>query len=112
MPTPRNSRANSIRDGEQSPGVAMKTTTKTGWLFSTLLSSLLALDQGWAADEKISLALPAVPPVFGGVVALVAKEEGLFKKYGLEVDVRSFDSGAAAAQAVVARHGALALSPP
>ncbi len=89
----------------------MKTTTKTGWLFSTLLSSLLALDQGWAADEKVSLALPAVPPVFGGVVALVAKEEGLFKKYGLEVDVRSFDSGAAAAQAVVAGNVDMSLSP-
>jgi ABC-type nitrate/sulfonate/bicarbonate transport system substrate-binding protein len=67
--------------------LVMKTTTKTGWLFSTLLSSLLALDQGWAADEKVSVALPAVPPVFGGVVALVAKEEGFFKKYGLDVDV-------------------------
>ncbi len=89
----------------------MKTPTKTGWLFSTLLSSLLALDQGWAADEKVSLALPAVPPVFGGVVALVAKEEGLFKKYGLEVDVRSFDSGAAAAQAVVAGNVDMSLSP-
>jgi NitT/TauT family transport system substrate-binding protein len=49
--------------------------------------------------------------VFGGVVALVAKEEGLFKKYGLDVDVRSFDSGAAAAQAVVAGNVDMSLSP-
>jgi len=42
-----------------------------------------------------------VPPVFSGLVAYVAKEEGFFKKHGVEVEVRPFDSGAAAAQAVV-----------
>src|SRR5262249_57421780 len=49
--------------------------------------------------------------VFAGVVALVAKDAGLFKKYGLEVDVKPFDSGAAAAQAVVAGNVDVSLSP-
>jgi NitT/TauT family transport system substrate-binding protein len=72
----------------------------------------LGFDQAKAAEpEKVSFALPAVPPVFGGVVALVAKEEGFFKKYGLDVDVRAFDSGAAAAQAVVAGNIDMSLSP-
>jgi len=85
---------------------------KTGWFLATVfLSSLTVIDRGAAAAEKVVVALPAVPPVFGGVVALVAKEEGLFKKYGLDADVKSFDSGAAAAQAVVAGNVDLSLSP-
>src|SRR5499433_2830471 len=74
---------------------------------------LLAFAQGAPAlaAEKLVFALPAVPPVFAGVVALVAKDAGLFKKYGLEVDVKPFDSGAAAAQAVVAGNVDLSLSP-
>ena len=76
------------------------------------LSAMVALSAGLAAAaEQLSLGVPAVPPVFGGVVAFVAKDEGLFKKYGLEVDVRPFDSGAAAAQAVVAGNLDLSLSP-
>src|SRR5216683_7309861 len=87
-------------------------SVKTWLYFSIVLSPVTAPSDGWGATtEKVSLALPAVPPVFGGVVALVAKEEGLFKKYGLDVDVRSFDSGAAAAQAVVAGNVDMSLSP-
>jgi len=86
---------------------------KTGWFLAVVfLLSLTVIVRGAAtAAEKVVVALPAVPPVFGGVVALVAKEEGLFKKYGLDADVRSFDSGAAAAQAVVAGNVDLSLSP-
>ncbi len=84
----------------------------TGRLLAAALFSLSAFEQaGAAAAEKVSMALPAVPPVFGGVVALVAKEEGLFKKYSLDVDVKAFDSGAAAAQAVVAGNVDMSLSP-
>jgi ABC-type nitrate/sulfonate/bicarbonate transport system substrate-binding protein len=83
----------------------------TGW-FAAAVFFLTALDQVQAGEaEKVSFALPAVPPVFGGVVALVAKEEGFFKKRGLDVDVRAFDSGAAAAQAVVAGNIDMSLSP-
>src|SRR5499433_3599682 len=64
-----------------------------------------------AAAEQLTFAVPGVPPVFSGLPALVAKEEGFFKKYGVDVDVRPFDSGAAAAQAVVAGNIDLSLSP-
>jgi NitT/TauT family transport system substrate-binding protein len=82
------------------------------WLCTTVLLSLngLARDAA-AATERLSLALPGVPPVFGGVVAMVAKEAGLFKKYDVEVEVKTFDSGAAAAQAVVAGNIDMSLSP-
>lgn len=91
----------------------MTTTRKSVWgLLSAVLFAAAALRSGHAAAaEQLTLAVPAVPPVFGGVVAYVAKEEGFFKKRDVEVDVRAFDSGAAAAQAVVAGNLDLALSP-
>jgi len=63
------------------------------------------------AAEKVSMAVPGVPPVFSGLVAFVAKDQGFFEKYGVDVDVRPFDSGAAAAQAVVSGNIDLSLSP-
>lgn len=78
-------------------------------LAAFLLSAWIIQDA--AAAERLSMAVPGVPPVFSGLVAIVAKEEGLFKRYGVEVDVRPFDSGAAAAQAVVAGNVDLSLSP-
>jgi NitT/TauT family transport system substrate-binding protein len=63
------------------------------------------------AQERVSMAVPGVPPVFSGLVAYVAKEQGFFKKHGVDVDVRPFDSGAAAAQAVVSGNIDLSLSP-
>ncbi len=73
---------------------------------------LFALAAGPAlAADRVSMAVPGVPPVFSGLVAYVAKEEGFFKKHGVEVEVRPFDSGAAAAQAVVSGNIDLSLSP-
>jgi len=63
------------------------------------------------AEEKLKIAMPGVPPVFGSVVTYVARDEGFFKKYGVDVEVRTFDSGAAAAQAVVAGDIDASLSP-
>lgn len=81
--------------------------------FASVVAVLLTALRGIPVSgaEKVVFALPAVPPVFGGVVAMVAKDAGLFKKYGLDVDLKPFDSGAAAAQAVVAGNIDLSLSP-
>ncbi len=77
-----------------------------------LAAAFAALSSSFgAAAERLTFAVPGVPPVFSGLPALVAKEEGFFKKYGADVDVRPFDSGAAAAQAVVAGNIDLSLSP-
>jgi NitT/TauT family transport system substrate-binding protein len=64
-----------------------------------------------AHAEKLTVAMPGVPPVFGSVVTYVAKDEGFFKKHGVDVEVKNFDSGAAAAQAVVAGSIDASLSP-
>ncbi len=79
----------------------------------SLLAALTAMLWSGPASsaERLSFAVPGVPPVFSGLVAFVAKDEGFFKKHGVEVDVRPFDSGAAAAQAVVAGSIDLSLSP-
>jgi NitT/TauT family transport system substrate-binding protein len=80
-------------------------------LFAALAAAIPIHGGAAAAEQKLSFAVPGVPPVFGSVVVYVAKEEGFFKKHGVDVDVRPFDSGAAAAQAVVAGNPDVALSP-
>jgi NitT/TauT family transport system substrate-binding protein len=78
---------------------------------------LLCLSAGAAAraadapSERLTMAVPGVPPVFSGLVAFVARDQGLFKKHGVDVEVRPFDSGVAAAQAVVAGGIDFSLSP-
>jgi ABC-type nitrate/sulfonate/bicarbonate transport system substrate-binding protein len=75
------------------------------------LLCLVAIPAGGDPPAKITMAVPGIPPVFSGLFAYVAKEEGFFRDQGLEVEVRPFDSGASAAQAVVAGNVDLALSP-
>jgi NitT/TauT family transport system substrate-binding protein len=55
-----------------------------------------------AQAQKISLAPPGVPPIFGSIIAYVAKDQGFFKKYGADVELRAFDNGTAASRAVLA----------
>jgi ABC-type nitrate/sulfonate/bicarbonate transport system substrate-binding protein len=73
--------------------------------------ALFALLLAAPEPQHLSLAVPGIPPVFSGLFAIVAREEGFFRKQGLDVEVRPFDSGAAAAQAVVAGGVDLSLSP-
>jgi len=54
-----------------------------------------------AQAQKISLAPPGVPPIFGSIIAYVAKDQGFFKKYGADVELRAFDNGTAASRAVL-----------
>ncbi len=91
----------------------MTAARRTVWrmLFAANALLLSAGPPAAAAEQRLSFAVPGVPPVFGSVVVYVAKEEGFFKKHGVDVDVRPFDSGAAAAQAVVAGNPDVALSP-
>src|SRR5579872_1172189 len=76
-------------------------------------ATLLATGSNPAAaqDKKLVIAVPGVPPIFATVIAFVAEKEGLFKKYGANVDIRPFDNGTAAARAVIAGDIDMALSP-
>ncbi len=63
---------------------------------------VLAASAARAADAPFVFGLPGIPPVFLAVQEYVAAEQGLFKKYGVDVQLRPFDTGAAAARAVAA----------
>lgn len=61
--------------------------------------------------QQLTLGVPGIPPVFAGTIAYVAQNEGIFKKYGVNVTVRAFETGAAASRAVASREIATSLSP-
>lgn len=71
------------------------------WALAVALAAAM-LSRGAAAEQKFVLAVPGIPPVFLGVLPYVAEKAGFFKKYGLDVEVKPFDTGATAARAVVA----------
>ncbi len=77
----------------------------------TVIAGLASSGGAIAQEKKLVFAVPGIPPVFGAVIAFLAEKEGLFKKYGVDVTVRSFDTGAGAARAVAAGDIDLALSP-
>jgi ABC-type nitrate/sulfonate/bicarbonate transport system substrate-binding protein len=74
-------------------------------------AALVAPDAASAQGKKMIVAVPGIPPIFASVLAYVAEKEGLFKKYGVDVEVRPFDTGTAAARAVLAGDIDVAMSP-
>jgi NitT/TauT family transport system substrate-binding protein len=80
-----------------------------------LAASVLAFAAtlGGAAGQQpsVTIGLPGIPPVFVSTQPYVALQEGFFKKYGVNVTLRPFDSGAAAARAVAANQIELSMSP-
>lgn len=72
---------------------------------------VLMLSPALVAAQKLTLGIPGIPPVFAGTIAYVAEKEGIFKKYGVDVTVRAFESGAAASRAVASSEITVSLSP-
>ncbi|MGA9202383.1 MAG: ABC transporter substrate-binding protein, partial [Pseudolabrys sp.] len=64
-----------------------------------------------AQSKKIVVAIPGVPPIYSVTIAFVAEKHGFFKKHGVDVEIRPFDNGTAAARAVVAGDIDMAWSP-
>jgi NitT/TauT family transport system substrate-binding protein len=83
----------------------------SGFAITAALLGLASPALPQAAGDRITIGLPGIPPVFIAVQAYVAQDQKLFDKYGVKVDLRPFDSGAAAARAVVAGDIALSVSP-
>src|SRR5262249_928491 len=70
-----------------------------GVLLAALLAGIaLAAAQG----KKVVVAIPGIPPIYSVTIAFVAEKQGFFKKHGVDVEIRPFDNGTAAARAVVA----------
>lgn len=80
-------------------------------LAACAVSAMACFPATAAAQEKLTFAIPGVPAIYGGVIALVAQQQGLFKKYGVDVNVRAFETGAAASRAVASGEIAAGLSP-
>jgi ABC-type nitrate/sulfonate/bicarbonate transport system substrate-binding protein len=76
-----------------------------------LLCALLMATGPAAAADKIVAALPGIPPIFSVMIAYIADKEGIFKKYGIDIEIRPFDNGTAAARAVVAGDADISWSP-
>ncbi len=57
------------------------------------------------------VATPGIPPIFSVMIAYVAEKQGFFKKNGVDVEIKPFDNGTAAARAVVAGDVDMAWSP-
>jgi NitT/TauT family transport system substrate-binding protein len=89
----------------------MQTRTLSSFAAALAAAAMTCAATGASAADKLTLALPGVPPVFSGVTALVARDAGLFKKHGIDVDVKYMDSGAAAALAVVSGNIDASMSP-
>ncbi len=80
-------------------------------IHALVVASVLVLSARAMAQERVTIGLPGIPPVFVGVQAYVAQDQKFFAKHGVSVDIRPFDSGAAAARAVAAGDIALSISP-
>jgi ABC-type nitrate/sulfonate/bicarbonate transport system substrate-binding protein len=64
-----------------------------------------------AQGKRFIVAAPGIPPIFASVQLYVAEKEGLFRKYGGNVEVRPFETGTAAARALIAGDIDMSLSP-
>lgn len=77
-----------------------------------LLCALLAASAGSAAaQDKVTVAIPGIPPIYSVTIMYVAEKQGFFKKHGANAEIRPFDNGTAAARAVVAGDVDMAWSP-
>lgn len=91
----------------------------TGTRFARMLSAGIAwvvlgfalLPATGIAQQKLTFGIPGIPPVFAGTIAFVAEKEGFFKKRGVDVTVRAFETGAAASRAVASGEITVAISP-
>jgi ABC-type nitrate/sulfonate/bicarbonate transport system substrate-binding protein len=75
------------------------------------MSVFAAGNQASAQDKKFVIAAPGIPPVFASAILYVADKEGFFKKYGANVEIRPFETGATASRAVISGDIEMSLSP-
>jgi ABC-type nitrate/sulfonate/bicarbonate transport system substrate-binding protein len=78
---------------------------------AAIFVSPIAADEAHAQGKKLIIALPGVPPIFGAVYAYVARDAGFYKKYGLDVTLKTMNSGVGAARAVVSGAVDVSMSP-
>ncbi|HXP73086.1 MAG TPA: ABC transporter substrate-binding protein [Stellaceae bacterium] len=84
---------------------------KKRWMVAVAFGLALSASPALADGPKVVFGVPGIPPIFASVLPHVAAEQGLFKKYGADVEVRDFETGVAAARAVAAGQIDFAIAP-
>jgi ABC-type nitrate/sulfonate/bicarbonate transport system substrate-binding protein len=79
-----------------------KKTTVLAAFGAALAFTMATASPTFAQNKKFSIAVPGVPPVYSVTLVYVAEKQGFFKKHGVDVTIRPFDNGTAAARAVAA----------
>jgi NitT/TauT family transport system substrate-binding protein len=65
-----------------------------------------------ASVPTITLGSPGIPPVISGLLPYIAQKEGFYKKYGVNVVIKSFTTGTDATRAVADGQIDAAIMPP
>jgi NitT/TauT family transport system substrate-binding protein len=65
-----------------------------------------------AALPKLTLGSPGIPPVISGLLPYIADKQGFYKKFGVDVTVKSFQTGTDATRAVSTGQIDAAIMPP
>jgi NitT/TauT family transport system substrate-binding protein len=95
-----------------SPRRLTKPVAVTALGLGLLATAALSTGEALAQDkQKLTMALPGVPPIFGSVYTYVAKDMGIYDKYGVDVELRPMNSGVGAARAVVSGNVDVSMSP-
>jgi NitT/TauT family transport system substrate-binding protein len=87
------------------------TRVRVALLAGAFFAALIGFRPAAAETGKMVIAAPGIPPIFASVILYVAEKEGFFKKYGVNAEVRPFDTGTAASRAVIAGDIEMSLSP-
>ncbi|HEX5401656.1 MAG TPA: ABC transporter substrate-binding protein [Pseudonocardiaceae bacterium] len=61
---------------------------------------------------SLTLGSPGIPPVISGLLPYIAQKQGFYQKYGVNVTIKSFQTGTDATRAVAAGQIDLAIMPP
>ncbi|MCL2584933.1 MAG: ABC transporter substrate-binding protein [Streptosporangiales bacterium] len=67
---------------------------------------------GASGSSAITLGSPGTPPVISGLLPYIAQKEGFYKKYGVNVIIKSFSTGTDATRAVADGQIDTAIMPP
>jgi NitT/TauT family transport system substrate-binding protein len=65
-----------------------------------------------ASLPKITLGSPGIPPVISGLLPYIADKQGFYKKFGVDVTIKSFQTGTDATRAVSTGQIDAAIMPP
>src|ERR1700759_1967918 len=64
------------------------------------------------SSDSIVVGSPGVPPVISGLLPYIAEKQGFYKKYGVNVTIKSFDTGTDATRAAATGQIDAAIMPP